>query len=145
MKRLCRHGRCTTSLEKAFTKKHSPAVSSFSLACLLGLTTISQSSQEPTTRTSSPTTSTGIRARRAAVSAPSEVRHENLNLVSTSTGSGAGRPWTRAAARQWRHTDRTLARSARHGRRQSTVPRISAGMSAHKGGSAGASPSVVGT
>jgi hypothetical protein len=49
------------------------------------------SSQEPTIRTSSPTTSRDIGARRAAVSVPSEVKQENLNLGSTSTGSGAGR------------------------------------------------------
>ena len=90
-----------------------------------------QSSEEPTIKASSPAATTGITARRAAVSAPLEVKQENLmNLGSTSTGSGAGRAWMRAAARQWRHTDRTLARSARQGRRPSTVPRMSAGTSA---------------
>jgi len=41
---------------------------------------------------------TGIGARRAAVSTPSEVKQENLNLGRTSTGRGAGRASTRAAA-----------------------------------------------
>jgi hypothetical protein len=48
-----------------------------------------------------------------------------LNSGSTSMSSGGGRTWPCMPARQWRHTDRTLARSERQGRKRSTTPRMS--------------------
>lgn len=56
---------------------------------------------------------------------------KNLYLGSMSSGSGGGRLCPCTAARQCRHMDRTAARSARQGRKRSTMPRMSARMNAH--------------